>query len=529
MRNRVSLLALLVLTLVVRPVSAAEAKVTVGRPANTPVAPAVAPHPFAWLFSAQRTAAVAELQKQEIVVEELREDVELALEADRIEKITRQPGPTPDRAKTRLTLKSRAESQRVSAGTIVVRSNQPRANLAASLLAPQSEGGLVAQGVFGDGVSEGKDLPVLRLVAATPILTTQVRPLSEKRQHDRPITLEDWLDGRIPSFSGSPASFAGWLDDGEHFLQVKEGRLLAVDARSGGSRPLVDPQKLLPALLKLPGITSQAAEALARSTSFEMNPQRTGALFTHAGDLYFCSFDGAQSVRLTKSPGDKELATFSPNGQWVAFVREQNLWVVDLATQTERALTSDGGGPLSYGKAEWVYFEEVFLRRYQAYWWSPDSTHLAFLRLDDSPVPKYTVTDLVPVRERVEITAFPQAGDPNPIVRLGMVSVAGGPIHWADRGNYSENAMLIVRAGWTPDSRTVYYYVQDRAQTWLDFCTVRCDAGPPVCLFRETTKAWVDDPGDPVFLQDGSFLLASEPRAGNTSTTSRRMAGFAGP
>ena len=193
MRNRVSLLALLVLTLVVRPVSAAEAKVTVGRPANTPVTPAVAPHPFAWLFSAQRTAAVAELQKQEIVVEELREDVELALEVDRIEKITRQPGPTPDRAKTRLTLKSRAESQRVSAGTIVVRSNQPRANLAASRLAPQSEGGLVAQGVFGDGVSEGKDLPVLRLVAATPILTTQVRPLSEKRPHDRPITLEDWL------------------------------------------------------------------------------------------------------------------------------------------------------------------------------------------------------------------------------------------------------------------------------------------------------------------------------------------------
>src|SRR5262249_28994487 len=65
-------------------------------------------------------------------------------------------------------------------------------------------------------------------------------------------------------------------------------------------------------------------------------------------------------------------------------------------------------------------------------------------------------------------------------------------------------------AGWLPDSQRVYFYVQDRAQTWLDFCTASVKGGALTRLFRETTKAWVEDPGPPTFLTDGSFLLASE-------------------
>src|SRR5207245_752090 len=81
---------------------------------------------------------------------------------------------------------------------------------------------------------------------------------------------------------------------------------------------------------------------------------------------------------------------------------------------------------------------------------------------------------------------------------------------WADLANYSETASLLIRVGWKPDSETVYFYVQDRVQTWLDFCTVSHEGGEPKRLFRETTKAWVEDPGPPTFLKDGSFLFASE-------------------
>src|SRR5262249_28991675 len=165
-------------------------------------------------------------------------------------------------------------------------------------------------------------------------------------------------------------------------------------------------------------------------TRFTMNPDRTGALFEYGNDLYFALFDGAKAVRLTKNPDRKELAAFSPDGKWVAYVRGNNLMVVDLATQTDRALTSDGSDTIFNGKADWVYFEEVFNRSHQAFWWSPDSSRLAFMRFDDAPVHKFAVLNSQPVRQNVETTPYPKPGDPNPHAKLGIVEVAGGPVRW---------------------------------------------------------------------------------------------------
>src|SRR5262249_41499823 len=151
-------------------------------------------------------------------------------------------------------------------------------------------------------------------------------------------------------------------------------------------------------------------------------------------------------------PGNKELASFSPNGQFVAFVRQNNLYVVDVATQTERALTTDGSALIFNGKADWVYFEEIFDRQRRTYWWSPDSARIAFLRLDDHPVHKFTVVDHIPTRLTVESTPYPKAGDPNPLVQLGIVSVAGGSVRFTDLGSYSDTSSLVTRVGWLPDS-----------------------------------------------------------------------------
>src|SRR5262249_3506110 len=173
----------------------------------------------------------------------------------------------------------------------------------------------------------------------------------------------------------------------------------------------------------------------------------------------------SKAVRLTKSPGAKELVSFSPNGEFVAFVRDNNLFVVDVATQTERALTTDGTDVIFNGKADWVYFEEIFDRDRRAYWWSPDSSRIAFIRYDDRPVHKFTVLDHIPTRLTVEQKPYPKAGDPNPLVKLGIVAAGGGDIRWADLGNYSETSSLLLRAGWTPDSGRVWFLVPDRAQT----------------------------------------------------------------
>jgi dipeptidyl aminopeptidase/acylaminoacyl peptidase len=464
--------------------------------------------PYAYLVPAGLAAVVENLQRHGLTVEQLREDIELDVEAYRIDKVTR----TRDFQKhqpVEVEATARKESRRVEAGTVLVRTGQPLGSLAAFLLEPQSADGLTTWNFFDAALKEGQDFPVLRLPAAAPLTVGPVRPLADGRTLNKPITFATLFGpAPPPNFNGAPVSGLTWLDDGEHFLQTKEGRPYKVHALTGRCQPFFDPDKLAGSLAALPTIDKKAAQALARSPALRYNPQHTGALFEHGSDLYYAPLDGGKAVRLTKAPGRKEVATFSPDGQFVAHVRDGNLYVTDVATQTERALTTDGGGAVLNGRADWVYGEEIFDRSPRAFWWSPDSKRLAFFRFDDAPVRKFTVVNEIPVEQKVEATPYPKAGHPNPLVKLGIVSAAGGAVQWADLGDYSETASLLVRAGWWPDGENAYLYVQDRAQTWLDFCTVS-PAGEVKRLFREKTKAWVDDPGPPVFLQDGSFLLAS--------------------
>jgi dipeptidyl aminopeptidase/acylaminoacyl peptidase len=464
--------------------------------------------PFAYLLPARLTSIVENLQRHGIVVEELREDVEMDVEAYRIDRIKRAPA-FQKHPLVSVEASARKESRRVEAGTIVVRTGQALGNLAAYLLEPQAADGLLTWNFFDAVIEEKKDFPVLRLPARQLLHTVRVRPLPEERVMNKPITFETLHGGRPPNFRGTSVSGVIWLEDGEHYLQQKEGGLHKVNALTGRSALFFDPQKLQGGLAKLPAIGAGAARRLV-GAPLQMNPARTGALFTQASDLYYCNLDGTGAIRLTRTPGTKELLSFSPDGKFVAFVRDNNLFVVDVATQTERALTADGSALVFNGKADWVYFEEIYLRSHQAYWWSPDSSRIVFLRFDDTPVRKFTLADPTALQQTLETVPYPKAGAANPLVKLGIVTAAGGAVQWADLGGYSETASLLVRAGWMPDSQKVYFYVQDRAQTWLDMCLVPRTGGEPTRLFRETTRAWVNDPGAPVFLKDGSFLLASE-------------------
>jgi dipeptidyl aminopeptidase/acylaminoacyl peptidase len=467
------------------------------------------PRPYAYLVPASYAKTVEVLQRHGIALEELREDIELDVEAYRIDRVTRAARPYQKHHPVTLQATPRAESRLVPAGTVLVKTAQPLGTLAAYLLEPQAEDGLATWNFFDEGLKEGQDFPVLRLPGGVPMTVGKVRPLRETRQLNKPITYDAAYAGFL-SFTGNPVFRLTWLGDGEHFLQVKGGRLRKVHALTGRSEPFHDPAKLAGGLAKLPTIDQDTALTMAAGVGFTMNPQRTGSLFTYDNDLYFCNFDGSGAVRLTHTPGREELTSFSPDGKFVAFVRNHNLYVVDLATQTERALTTDGTGVISNAKADWVYFEEIFNRSWKAYWWSPDSKSLVFMRFDDAAVPKFTVVDHTQRQQKPEVTPYPKAGAPNPVVKLGVVSVGGGPVRWVDLVGYSETSSLIIRAGFVPDSSRVFFYVQDRAQTWLDFCTASREGGAPRKLFRETTRAWVDDPGDPHFLADGSFLLFSE-------------------
>src|SRR4029078_1022599 len=97
------------------------------------------------------------------------------------------------------------------------------------------------------------------------------------------------------------------------------------------------------------------------------------------------------------------------------FIRNHTLYVADLGTSRERQLTTDGNDDTYNGIFDWVYQEEIYGRgTFKAYWWSPDSTRIAFIQLDEKPVHRFTVVDHIPFRQKLEVTPYPKSGDPNP-------------------------------------------------------------------------------------------------------------------
>jgi dipeptidyl aminopeptidase/acylaminoacyl peptidase len=471
-------------------------------------------NPAAYLIPAQFTEAIANLQRHGFELQELREDIELDAEAFAIKSVdSREYGPQKRLLITDVGGEWKSKSVRVPAGTVVVKTSELKGNLAAPLLEPRAEDGLTTWGFFTDGLLPGKDFPVLRLLKPYPMALGGVRPLPENVSVKQPVT-ETVLQGRGGTFTfgfaGTPITTGSWVD-GEHFLQVKEGKLLKVEARTGKSEPFADPQKIKRSLAAIKELDANAADQLARATSFRTNPDRTGFLFEIEFDFGLGYFDGRPAVRLTNSRGGyKDHVSFSPDGKRVAFVRGNNLFAVDVATQKELQLTTDGGTDIFNAKGDWVYEEEIFNRNGRAYWWSPDGTRIAFLRFDDAPVKKFNLVDLAPVRGRLESYAYPKPGEPNPLVKLGVVPSDGGKPVFLDLGDYKPQDTLISRVGFVGKSNDVFAYVQNRTQTWLDFTVWTGPDAKRERLFRETTKAWVDDPGEPLFLEDGTFLFPSE-------------------
>lgn len=318
------------------------------------------------------------------------------------------------------------------------------------------------------------------------------------------------------NFSGTPVLGLQWTADPNFYLQAKRTApgvfdLVKVNALTGESTPLFDAAKMEAALAKLEGIDPKVANKLAHQAAYQFNPAQTGVLLNLKSDLYYYELGGDTVKRLTNGDEEESEEDFSPDGKWVSFVRKQNLYTVSIESGKETALTNDANENFLNGTLDWVYEEELYGRgNTRGYWWSPDSKFIAYLRLDESPVKKFPIVDHIPREQRLEETNYPLAGDPNPTVKLGMVSPTGGATKWADTAKYKPDDMLIVRVTWQPDSRRVVYHVQNREQTWLDLNAAAPSDGRPTTLFTEKTQAWVEPTDNWRWLNDGSFLWRSE-------------------
>ncbi len=334
------------------------------------------------------------------------------------------------------------------------------------------------------------------------------------------ITLDDIFDPvKRVNFSGNPPTAMRWLNDGVHYLQAKSDpetrswQLLKINAQSGNATPFYDAAKMEKAFAALAGMSQSDAKELAHQQNYLMNEQETAALINTANDLFYYEFGSDKALRLTNTPEPEEGEEFSPDGRMVSFARSNNLYLVDIQSQKERALTNDGSGKVFNGRLNWVYQEELYGRgNFKGYWWSPDSTRLVYLQLNDAPVAEFTIVDHIPHFQNIENTPYPKAGDPNPLAKLGVVEAAGGATRWVDIFKYASAEPLIARVAWTPDGKKIVYEIMNREQTWMDLNYADPVSGLTTTAVHETTKAWVE--GDelplPRWLKDGSFLTTSE-------------------
>lgn len=336
----------------------------------------------------------------------------------------------------------------------------------------------------------------------------------------RLFTFQDlYGPGKTVSAWGEQPRILRWTADGAHYLQLgpdpktRSLQIVAVSPRTGAAERWFDAAEMEKALQAAGAVKPDVAGSL-REGAARLDNDAGRLLVDAEGSLWVYERAANRAVAVTRT-GAVSNASFSPDGRWVACVRDGNLLVAPAdGSGPERALTTDGGPLLYNGRLDWVYEEEIYGRGHtDGYAWSPDSRRIAFLRTDESPVKPFPIVDPIPHNESLDEQRYPLAGDPNPVVTLGVSSVADpkAPVRFVDTSAYPDQDRLLVRFGWTPDSGRLVYEVQNRTQTYLDLRTVSADgAGASVRLLRETTPAWVDGIDLPLWLKDGSFLWQSD-------------------
>ena len=217
--------------------------------------------------------------------------------------------------------------------------------------------------------------------------------------------------------------------------------------------------------------------------------------------------------------------TYSPDSTHLAFTRDNDLYVLEIATGKEQRITDDGSDVILNGYASWVYYEEIFGRRtkYKAFWWSPDSKKIAFYRFDNSQVPMFPiysafanpkaaasqsqspkVTDFA-LGGSVSETRYPKAGQTNPQVKIGMVELGSTSITWADFDSSLDQ--YFGPPFWSPDSKEFFVPRMPRLQNTLDLYAVSPADGTKRQVYHETYKTWLTWIYSAIFTDKGLYMV----------------------
>ena len=337
--------------------------------------------------------------------------------------------------------------------------------------------------------------------------------------HAEKLTLEA-ITGSAP-LSGPTLTKPQIAPDGSRvtFLRGKDRDrnrldLWEYDIASGQTRLLVDSSVVLPGEEVLSDEEKARRErqriaALSGIVDYQWSPDGKALLFPLGGELYFYDLtkSGRDAVRkLTNGGGFATDPKISPKGGFVSFIRDRNLWAIDLTSGEEVQLTRDGSDTIGNGVAEFVADEEM--DRHTGYWWAPDDAVIAFARIDETPVPVQKRYEVYPDRTEVVEQRYPAAGDHNVRVQLGVIAPkTGAKPRWIDLGKDPD--IYLARVDWR-DPQRLTFQRQSRDQKKLELIETTLTNGTQRMLVTETSTTWVPLHNDLRFLKDGRFLWSSE-------------------
>src|SRR6478736_337148 len=338
--------------------------------------------------------------------------------------------------------------------------------------------------------------------------------LSQAQQKQK-ITVEDiWAK---PTFAAKSVYGVNWMNDSRYYTsQVADNAnsvtdLVRVDVTTGQPvNTLIEGETLRP----------EGSQTPIQYDSYEFSADEKKVLFatgtepiyrrSSKAEYYVYDLDSKKLTKLS-SGGKQSYATYSPDGKQVAFVRDNNLFVTDLASMQEKQLTTDGKfNFIINGSADWVYEEEFEFAK--AFFWSPNSDKIAFYTFDESRVPEYNMQvwgNLYPTDYRFK---YPKAGEANSVVSVSVYDLKNSKAVKMDVG--PEQNQYIPRVIWTTDNNLLSIRRMNRLQNTLEILHANATTGQSKVILTEKDKAYVEITDDLTYLKDGKYFVMSSEKDG---------------
>ncbi|MFC4348375.1 alpha/beta fold hydrolase [Kordiimonas lipolytica] len=352
---------------------------------------------------------------------------------------------------------------------------------------------MLAFGAFATGTVCAEELTIERLVGSPSISGPSVQGL------------EMSPDGRRITFLRGKAENQAQLDLWEYDVETGEASLL-VDSSVllGGKEEELSEEE------KARRERNRSLTGKSGIVSYDWSADGKALLFPLGGDVFVLPL-GGEVKQLTATPEYETDIKFSPEGSYVSFIRDRELYVVNVATGDEIKLTSGATATVANGMSEFVAQEE--LGRFTGYWWSPNEAYVAFEQFDESAVPVKDRYEVQPDGSVITtLQRYPEAGSTNVDVRLGVASVADQSVRWIDLGE--DKDIYLARVDWEPDSSSVVVQRLNRAQTQLDMLWAEADGSDVDVFLSEKSDVWINMHDSLEFTADGSLMIWASERSG---------------